>query len=124
MNWQYAYANRFPVLAAGLDMFRLGAIAKHDNDPVRQFVLYKNNFSWMDDQKLIPEGIRSLWLKASVAWWGGGGIILAEGLHDWGRWALPLFQSHPGIYHTTEEMHEKPIGYLVRVAGQGSKSPN
>jgi hypothetical protein len=42
-----------------------------------------------------------------------GGIILAEGLHDWGRRAVPLFQLYPGICLTTEEKHGKP----VRIAG-------
>jgi hypothetical protein len=37
--------------------------------------------------ELNPEGFGSLWLMASGTW---GGIILAEGLHDWGRQAVLL----------------------------------
>jgi hypothetical protein len=40
-----------------------------------------------------PRRMGSLWLKASEAW----EIVLAEGLHDWGRRAVPLFQLYPGI---------------------------
>jgi hypothetical protein len=37
--------------------------------------------------ELNPEVLGSLWLMASKTWWG---ITLAEGLHDWGRRAVPL----------------------------------
>jgi hypothetical protein len=36
----------------------------------------------------------------------GGGITLAEGLHDWGR-RVP-FELYPGICLKTEEKHGKP----------------
>jgi hypothetical protein len=49
--------------------------------------------------------MRSLCQKASATW---GGIILAEGLHDQGMWAVPLFRVHPGICLTTKEKHGKP----------------
>jgi hypothetical protein len=45
-------------------------------------------FGWMDVWELNSEGLGSLRLKASATW---GAIILAEGLHDWGRRAVPLF---------------------------------
>jgi hypothetical protein len=41
----------------------------------------------MDVWELNPEGLGSLWLRTSATW---GGIILAYGLHDWGRRAVPL----------------------------------
>jgi hypothetical protein len=37
---------------------------------------------------LNPELLGSLWLMASATW---GEITAAEGLHDWGRRAVPLF---------------------------------
>jgi hypothetical protein len=52
-----------------------------------------------------PEVLESLWLMASETW---GEITSAEGLHDWGRWAVPLFELYPGICLTTEENHGKP----------------
>jgi hypothetical protein len=36
-----------------------------------------------------PREMGSLWLRASATL--EGGIILAEGLHDWGMRAVPLF---------------------------------
>jgi hypothetical protein len=36
------------------------------------------------DEIAMPEGFCDL-----------GGIILAEGLYDWGRWAVPLFSIIP-----------------------------
>jgi hypothetical protein len=44
----------------------------------------------MDVWELSPEVLGSLWLMASATW--GGGIVLAEGLHDWGRRAAPLLK--------------------------------
>jgi hypothetical protein len=44
----------------------------------------------MDVWELNTELLGSLWQKASATG-GGGGITLAEGLHDWGRLAVPLF---------------------------------
>jgi hypothetical protein len=35
-----------------------------------------------------PREMGSLWLRASASLWG---IVLAEGLHDWGMRAVPLF---------------------------------
>jgi hypothetical protein len=52
-----------------------------EDDPIRQLVLCENNLGSMDVWELNPEGMVSLSLKAT---WGGGGIILAEGLHDCG----------------------------------------
>jgi hypothetical protein len=37
------------------------------------------------------------------------GIILAEGLYDWGMRAVPLLHLYPGICLTTEEKHRKPV---------------
>jgi hypothetical protein len=48
------------------------------------------------DEIAVPEGFCDL-----------GGVILAEGLYDWGR-AMPPFQLYPGICLTTEEKHGKP----------------
>jgi hypothetical protein len=58
-----------------------------DDDPIRQPVLYEKNFGWMHVWELNPEGLGSLWLMASVTW---GEIILADGLHDRGRRAVPF----------------------------------
>jgi hypothetical protein len=49
---------------------------------------------------LNPEELGMLWLKASATW----GIILAEGLHDWGH---APFELYPGICLTAEEKHGK-----------------
>jgi hypothetical protein len=57
-------------------------------DPIRQLVLCERNFGWMDVWELNPEGLGSHWLMASATWWWG--VNLAEGLHDWGRRAVPL----------------------------------
>jgi hypothetical protein len=42
--------------------------------PIRQLVLYENNFGWMDVCELNPEELGLLWLMASATW---GEIILA-----------------------------------------------
>jgi hypothetical protein len=54
---------------------------------------------------LNPELLGSLWLMASATW--GGEITSAEGLHDWGRRAVPLFLLYTGICLTTEDKHGK-----------------
>jgi hypothetical protein len=53
---------------------------------------------------LNSELLVSLWLMASATW---GDITSAEGLHDWGRWVVPLFELYPGICLTTAEKHGK-----------------
>jgi hypothetical protein len=50
------------------------------------------------DEIALPEGF-----------YGMGGIILAEGLYDWGRGAVP-FSVIPGICLTTEKKHGKQSG--------------
>jgi hypothetical protein len=41
------------------------------DDPIRQSVLYENNFGWMDVWELNQKGLGSLWLKASIIGVGG-----------------------------------------------------
>jgi hypothetical protein len=57
------------------------------DNPLKQLVLYEKDFGWMAFWKLAPEVLGSLWLMASATL---EGITLAEGLHDWGRQAIPL----------------------------------
>jgi hypothetical protein len=73
--------------------------------PIRQCVLCKKDIGWMALSGLNPELLGSLWLMASATW---GEITSAEGLHDWGRQAVPLFELYPDICLTTEENHGKP----------------
>jgi hypothetical protein len=48
-------------------MFGLGATANDGKMiPVRKFVIYEKRFCGMDVWELNPEGMRSLWLNASV----------------------------------------------------------
>jgi hypothetical protein len=37
-----------------------------EDDPIKKFVLYEKSFGWMDVWGLIPEGLGSLWLMASM----------------------------------------------------------
>jgi hypothetical protein len=61
------------------------------------------NFGCMDAWVLNPEGWdRFGWRLMPV---GSGGIMLAEGLHDWRTRAVPLFKLYLGICLTTEEEH-------------------
>jgi hypothetical protein len=55
-NWECAYANGFVVLAEALDLFRTGAIATGENEPISQFVLYEKDFGWIDVWELTPDG--------------------------------------------------------------------
>jgi hypothetical protein len=55
--------------------------------PIRQRVLCEKDFAWMALKGLNPEVFGSLWLMTSATW---GEITSAEGLHDWGRRAVPL----------------------------------
>jgi hypothetical protein len=70
-NWGCAYANRIVVLAQGLDMFRLGAIA-HDGRmiPSGNLPFSEKNFGCTDVWELNTQGLGSLWLKASATWGG------------------------------------------------------
>jgi hypothetical protein len=72
---------------------------------IRQRVLWEKDSGWLVLSGLNPEILWSLWLMASATWWE---ITSAEGLHDWGRRAVPLFKLYPGICLTTEEKHGKP----------------
>jgi hypothetical protein len=47
----------------------------------------KKDFGWMALWALNLEILGSLWLMASTTW---GEITSAEGLHNWGRRAVPL----------------------------------
>jgi hypothetical protein len=44
----------------------------------------------MDMWELNSEGLVSFWFMASGL---RKGIVLSEGLHDWGRWAMPHLKS-------------------------------
>jgi hypothetical protein len=55
------------------------------------------------DEVALPEGFYNL-----------GAVTLAEGLCDWGRQVLPLFQLYCGICVTTEKKVRKTS---ARVAG-------
>jgi hypothetical protein len=83
---------RYVVLAEGLNMFRLG------NSVTGWKMNLSGNLSLM--KRILagclgvePRGMGSLWLKAYSTW--GGGVILAEGLHDCGRWVMPSFTVIP-----------------------------
>jgi hypothetical protein len=54
------------------------------NYPIRQLVLYENDFGWMAFWELNPEVLELLWLM-TYSTLEGGGVTLAEGLHDWGN---------------------------------------
>jgi hypothetical protein len=56
--------------------------------PIMQRVLCKKDFGWMALWGLNREPLGSLWLMVSATW---GEITWAEGLHDWGRRAVPIF---------------------------------
>jgi hypothetical protein len=56
--------------------------------PVRQVVLYEKNFGWLDVWELNSERWDRYGWGPERLW---GGIIWAEGLHDWGMQAVPLF---------------------------------
>jgi hypothetical protein len=55
--------------------------------PIRQRVLCKKDYGWMALWGLNTELLGSLWLMASATW---GENHSVEGLHDWGRQAVPL----------------------------------
>jgi hypothetical protein len=87
-KWGYAYANGFVVLADGLDMFRLGLLTLA-GIRTRQAICPLRKELWLAGCLGVePRGMGSLWLRARASLWG---IILAEGLHDWGMRAVPLF---------------------------------
>jgi hypothetical protein len=81
-------------MAEGLDMFKLGAVATGGRMiPSGNLRFTKRTLvEWLVDvREMNTEGLGSLWLMVSVTFFfGGGGVILAEGLHDWGRRAMPL----------------------------------
>jgi hypothetical protein len=54
---------------------------------MRRSVLCEKDFGWMALWGLNPEVLWPLWLMASATW---GEITSAEGLHDFGRRAVPL----------------------------------
>jgi hypothetical protein len=78
-----SYANGFAFLTEGLDTFRPGVIVTGGKMNPSGNLSFTKKKLWLDDVwKLNPGGMGSLWLKASV-----------EGLHDWGKWAVPVFFS-------------------------------
>jgi hypothetical protein len=84
---------------------------------IRQFVLCEKDFGWMALWELIPEVLGSLWLMASATW--DGGITSAEGLHDWGRRAVPLF-SYTLVFASTLRKNTENISQCSRVVGDYS----
>jgi hypothetical protein len=87
-KWGYACANGFVVLAEGLDMFRLGLLTLA-GIRTRQAICPLRKELWLAGcLRVEPREMGSLWLRAWATFWG---IILAEGLHDWGMRAVPLF---------------------------------
>jgi hypothetical protein len=79
--YRCAYVNGFVVLAEGLDVFRLRAIATGGRGSHQAICPLKKEL-WLDGcLRVEPRKLGSLWLKASVT---SGRIILVEGLHDWG----------------------------------------
>jgi hypothetical protein len=60
--------------------------------PITQPVLCEKDFGYMAPWELNTEVLGSLWLMASATW---GEITLAEGIHDWGRRAVPLLNYFP-----------------------------
>jgi hypothetical protein len=84
----YVYANGFVVLTEVLDMFRLWAVANGGNlNPSGNLSFTEGTFVWHECLGVEPiafaEGLCDL-----------GGIIFAECLHDWRRWAVTLFCAH------------------------------
>jgi hypothetical protein len=65
---------------------------------------------------LNPEVLGSLWLMTSVTW---GKITSAEGLHDWERGAMPLFDLYPGIALQLRKSMEN-LSHGSRVVGDYS----
>jgi hypothetical protein len=82
-----------------------GLLLLVEDCPIRQCALCEKDLDWIALWGLNPEVLGLLWLMASATW---GEITSAEGLHDWGRRAVPLFELNPNIYLTTEEKHGKP----------------
>jgi hypothetical protein len=39
-----------------------------EDDPIRQLVLYKNNFGWMNVWEFNSKGLGSLWQMAFATW--------------------------------------------------------
>jgi hypothetical protein len=78
----------------------MGYSCWRQDDPIRQFVLYENN--WLEGYLLNPEGLGSLRLKASAIWRNDFGL----GPPWLGKTAL--FQLYREISFTTEEKHGKP----------------
>jgi hypothetical protein len=72
-NCRYTYTNGFAVFAEGIDVSELVSFWHwREHEPFRQFVLYENNFGWMDCVGVETRGMGSLWLKVFVTWVGGG----------------------------------------------------
>jgi hypothetical protein len=82
------YTDWFAVLANGLARHVQSRVycCWQEDDPIRQFILHEKNFDWMNVCKLNPQGCGVILVEASATC---SGIVLAEGLHDFGRWAMP-----------------------------------
>jgi hypothetical protein len=83
-------------LAEGIDTFRLGAKGCchwRERKPVSKFVLCGKNFSWMHIWELNPEEWGHFGWRPLRR--GGGGIILAEDLQEWGNRAMSQFSIIP-----------------------------
>jgi hypothetical protein len=85
-KWGYAYANGFVVLAEGLDMFRLGLLTL-EGIRIREAICPLRKELWLAGYLGVEprDGIALVEGQSDF-----GGIILAEGLHDWGMRAVPL----------------------------------
>jgi hypothetical protein len=86
MSWQKA-----------LHVQTTGCCCWREDDPIKQLVLYEKTLvGWMPGS----------WTQKGwdcFGWWFlrlgglGGGVILAEGLHDWGMRAMPLLNYTPAF---------------------------
>jgi hypothetical protein len=101
-------------------MFRPGTVVTGGNMNPFGCSLRKD-FRWMCVWELNPEGWDTFGWKPLRR---GGGIVLAESFHDWGRRAVPLIQLCPGICLTTAEKHGKPqSGWPAEAANPVSDQP-
>jgi hypothetical protein len=78
----------------------------------------KRNFGWMALWGLNSEVLGSLWLMASATWVE---ITSAEGLHDWGRRDVPLFE-YTLAFALQPRKSTENLGQGSRVIGDDSLS--
>jgi hypothetical protein len=60
-----------------------------EDEPVREFVLYEDNFGWMDVWELNPEGVGSIRMTPFAI--GGGGESLWVTASFGGNGPCPIF---------------------------------